>query len=202
MLDPAQIHALVAERFPAVSLERSENGLPWLLAPAEGFLDLARFLKDDPRLACDSLMCLSGVDLATWNLPPAKPTPPAKAGAPAPKPAPLPPPAEPSLACVYFLHSLVHRHRLTLKVLVDRNRGRVPSVESVWGVAGYFEREIYDLLGVDFPGHHDLRRIMTPDDWEGHPLRKDYAYPQRYHGVELRRAGQRFEDGPYAGAAP
>lgn len=203
-LDATQIHALVAERFPAVTLERSENAQPWLKAPADGFLDLARFLKDDPRLACDSLMCLSGVDLATFNLPPAKPVPPPKPGAAPVPPKPAEPikPVEPSLACVYLLHSLVHRHRLMVKVLVDRNAGVVPSVESVWGVAGYFEREIFDLLGVGFAGHHDLRRIMTPEDWTGHPLRKDYVYPTRYNGVELRRAGQRFEDGPYAGSAP
>lgn len=201
-LDAAQMHALVAERFPAVTLERSENGQPWLKAPADGFLDLARFLKADPQLACDSLMCLSGVDLATFNLPPAKPVPPAKAGVPPPKPVEPPKAVEPSLACVYLLFSMAHRHRVTVKVLVDRTGGQVPSVESVWGVAGYFEREIFDLLGVSFPGHHDLRRIMTPDDWTGHPLRKDYVYPTSYNGVALRRDGQRFEDGPYAGSAP
>lgn len=199
-LEAAVLAAVVQERCPSAALERSENGLPWLRCPAEGFAELAAFLRDDERLRFDSLMCLSGVDLSRFDLPPAKPAPPAKAGVPAkpPMPAAVVPAAEPSLACVYFLHSLPLRHKLTIKVFARRDGGSVPSVAGVWGVAGYFEREIYDLLGITFAGHPDLRRIMCPDDWDGHPLRKDYAYPVVYHGVELKRAGQRFEDGPYA----
>jgi NADH:ubiquinone oxidoreductase subunit C len=71
----------------------------------------------------------------------------------------------------------------------------------VWKVADYFEREVWDLLGVDFAGHPNLRRIMTPDDWIGHPLRKDYAYPEAYNGVVHLREGQKFEDAPKRGAA-
>lgn len=197
-LDPDAILAVVRERCPDAALERSENGMPWLRLPAEGFAEVAAFLRDDARLRLDSLMCLSGVDLSRFDLPPAKPLPPPKAGAPPPKPPPPPPITEPSLACVYFLHSLVHRHKLTVKVFARRDGGSIPSVSAVWGVAGYFEREVYDLLGIAFPGHGDLRRIMCPDDWEGHPLRKDYVYPVDYHGIALRRAGQHFEDGPYA----
>jgi NADH:ubiquinone oxidoreductase subunit C len=91
---------------------------------------------------------------------------------------------------------LAHRHHLTLKVQVTREAAEVPSVSGVWAVANYFEREVWDLLGVNFTAHPNLKRIMTPDDWIGHPLRKDYAYPQAYNGIAHLRDGQRFEPPP------
>jgi NADH-quinone oxidoreductase subunit C len=97
---------------------------------------------------------------------------------------------------VYHLLSYRHRHGIVLKVEADRAAPSVPTVEGVWKTANWFEREIFDLFGVDFPGHPDLRRIMLPDDWVGHPLRKDYQEAGGWHGisnvrenplVELRR---------------
>lgn len=189
-LDLAAIHESIAARFPAVTVETGD-GATWLRAPAEGFLDLALFLRDAPNLRFDSLMCLSGIDLSA-----VAPLVAPKAGAP--KEA-IP---EPTIGCVYHLHSLTHLHKATVKVLLDRNAASVPSVERVWPVAGYFEREVYDLFGVDFPGHHRLERIMCPDDWVGHAGRRDYEYPVAYNGIPLKREGQRFEDGPYADPAP
>jgi len=61
----------------------------------------------------------------------------------------------------------------------------VPSVATVWPAAAWQEREAYDLVGVRFVGHPDLRRLLLPDDWEGHPLQKDYSFPESYHGVSL-----------------
>src|SRR5512142_960067 len=69
------------------------------------------------------------------------------------------------------------------KVEADRAAPSVPTVEGVWKTANWFEREIFDLFGVDFPGHPDLRRLMLPDDWVGHPLRKDYQEAGGYHGI-------------------
>ena len=83
-------------------------------------------------------------------------------------------PAEPRFEVVYHLHSVEHKARVRLKCLV---RGEDPVIESVTGVwrgANWYEREVFDLFGIKFIGHPDLRRIMLPDDWEGHPLRKDY----------------------------
>lgn len=81
------------------------------------------------------------------------------------------------LHLVYSLHSMGHQHRVQLKVVLDRYNPCVPTVSHLWRNADWNEREVYDLFGVFFPGHRDLRRLMMPEDWEGHPLRKDYAHP-------------------------
>ncbi len=78
---------------------------------------------------------------------------------------------------VYYLMSLERNHRIALKVRLPREEPSIPSVSHLWSNADWNEREIYDLFGVNFEGHPDLRRIMMPDDWEGHPLRKDYTHP-------------------------
>ena len=75
---------------------------------------------------------------------------------------------------VYVLYSMTHKHRYTLKCRLPRENPRISTVESVWSVANWHEREAYDMFGIVFEGHSDLRRILCPDDWEGYPLRKDY----------------------------
>ncbi|HKZ01532.1 MAG TPA: NADH-quinone oxidoreductase subunit C [Pyrinomonadaceae bacterium] len=84
------------------------------------------------------------------------------------------PEEEPRFEVNYHLFSTTKYHRLRLKVLVSEDDCRVPSVTSVWRTANWHERETYDLLGVIFDGHPDLRRILLPDDWQGHALRKDF----------------------------
>ena len=83
-------------------------------------------------------------------------------------------PAEPRFEVVYHLHSLARKERLRLKCRLGGERPEIESVTSVWRSANWYEREVFDLFGINFTGHPDLRRIMMPDDWEGHPLRKDY----------------------------
>ncbi len=83
-------------------------------------------------------------------------------------------PVEPRFRVVYHLYSLKSFQLLRLKVRLDGADPRVESVCSVWPTANWFEREVYDLFGVFFTGHPDLLRILMPEDWEGHPLRKDY----------------------------
>jgi NADH-quinone oxidoreductase subunit C len=173
------IAAKVQARFPTATVGSAPNGAQWIAVERLEILPVSAFLKSEPDLSFDSLCCLSGLDLLKF--PPSE-----KDGS-----------ASDDLVCVYDLGSLRFAHELCLKVFAPRESPSVPSVESVWGVAGFFEREIYDLLGVDFPGHHDLRRILMPQDWIGHPLRKDYVYPATYGGVELKREGQTFESGPY-----
>jgi len=86
---------------------------------------------------------------------------------------------------VYNLFSMKHRHKIALRVDLPRDNPRVPSVESVWRTADWHEREAYDLFGIHFEGHPDLRRILCPDDWEGYPLRKDYVVQEYYHGIRV-----------------
>ena len=83
-------------------------------------------------------------------------------------------PAEPRFEVVYHLLSLANKHRIRLKVALNSDEPNVESVVPVFPTANFFEREIFDLFGIRFSGHPNLRRILMPEDWEGHPLRKDY----------------------------
>ena len=83
-------------------------------------------------------------------------------------------PAEPRFEVVYHLLSILKKERVRLKVRLSSSSPTVDSLTSIWPGANYFEREVFDLFGVRFAGHPYLRRIMMPEDWEGHPLRKDY----------------------------
>jgi NADH-quinone oxidoreductase subunit C len=83
-------------------------------------------------------------------------------------------PAEPRFEVVYHLHSLERNERLRVKCRLPGNAPSIETVTSVWRSANWYERETFDLFGIEFRNHPDLRRIMLPDDWEGHPLRKDY----------------------------
>jgi NADH-quinone oxidoreductase subunit C len=173
-LSVADIVDRVKRAHPAVEAKTSDNNQPWLLVPTTDLLAVATLLRDDADLRFDSLMDLSGWDLLKY---------------------PATPPCS-DIAVAYYLHSLTHRHHLTLKVLCPRDAAQVPSVSGVWAVANYFEREVYDLLGVTFTGHPNLKRIMNPDDWIDHPLRKDYVYPTAYNGITHLRDGQKFEAAP------
>ncbi len=122
-----------------------DGHLPCLVIKAEHWPACASLLKDHDELQLNYLRNVSGVDQETH------------------------------LENVYHLLSLVSKHEYCIKIRTDRDHPSIPSVTPVWSTANWNEREIYDLLGIDFPGHPDLRRIMMPDDWVGHPLRKDYV---------------------------
>jgi NADH-quinone oxidoreductase subunit C len=83
-------------------------------------------------------------------------------------------PAEPRFELVYHLHSVERNLRVRVKARLTGSATAIDSVTSVWRGANWYEREVFDLFGISFNGHPDLRRILMPDDWEGHPLRKDY----------------------------
>ena len=149
---------------------------PWIEVSASAIVEVCRHLRDDPSLKFDFLNCVSGVDYFLADEKKA-----AKAG------------WEPHLEVVYHLWSIQHKHSLVLKVMLPRwqddKEGQVPempSVAGVWSTADWHEREVYDLVGVRFTGHPNLRRILCPEDWVGHPLRKDYEMPLEYHGIRGR----------------
>jgi len=125
-----------------------------VVAPA-AVKEVSRFLKEDPDLSFDSLMCLSGVDYND------------------------------RFAVAYHLYSLKHRHAIGLKAMLPRENPSLPTVDDVWPAANFQEREVFDLFGIGFEGSKDLRRILLPEDWEGHLLRKDYKYPDFYHGIKV-----------------
>jgi len=135
------------------------NKDPFLVVPPADVVGICRFLKDEPDLAFDCLMNLSTVD---W-------------------------PKKNQIEVVYHLWSYQKRHSFILKAQLDRAKPEIASVEPVWKAADWLEREQYDLMGVTFTGHPDLRRIMMPDDWVGHPLRKDYKEEGQWHNIATTR---------------
>lgn len=150
---------------------------PYIVVEPQHLLHVCRFLKNDTRLSFGILNCISGVDYL--ELDPKKAP---KAG------------FEPHCEVVYHLSSFhFPGQRLVVKVILPRwkdgNAGElpeVPSVSRIWPAADWHEREVYDLSGIWFAGHPDLRRILLSEDWEGHPLRKDYEFPLEYHGIRGR----------------
>jgi len=131
------------------------RGDPWIeLQERERLVELCAFLRD--RLDFAMLADLTAVDLDA---------------------------EDPVLWGVYGLLSLSRRCRLMVKVQIPKEDCRVPSVCRVWPAANWHEREAAEFFGIDYEGHPDPRHILLPDDWVGHPLRKDYEFPEEYHGI-------------------
>jgi NADH-quinone oxidoreductase subunit C len=173
-----EIITLLESHFgPAITGKNPESPDPFATIDPAMLPDVARFLRDDPRLKFELLNDVSGVD---YFEPDPKKAP--KAG------------FEPHLEVVYHLSSFSFPgRRFTIKVNLPRWKdgvvGQLPEVPTlcgVWRTADWQEREVFDLLGVRFLGHPDLTRILLNDDWIGHPLRKDYEFPQEYHGIRCR----------------
>jgi NADH-quinone oxidoreductase subunit C len=156
---PQEIYTRLKSEFGESILSFEETVVdPFIVVATESIADVGRYLAADEALAFDFLMCLSGVDLNVK--------------------------AE-DLEVVYHLFSLTHRHNVVLKIIVQKENPHVPTVETIWKTANWHERETYDLYGIVFDGHSDLQRILLPDDWEGHPLRKDYKEPDFYRGMRV-----------------
>ncbi len=176
MSGPTLVDQLKGKFGDAITGANLENVDPWIEVAAGGIVDVCTYLRDEPSLAFDYCNSITAVDYfepdekkaakVTW---------------------------EPHIEVVYHLFSMKHKHSLVLKVMLPRWIGagltelpEVPSVAGVWSTADWHERECYDLLGVRFMGHPNLRRILCPEDWVGHPLRKDYQMPLEYHGIRGR----------------
>lgn len=173
----AEIIALLDLHFGPKIKDKKPDALdPFVVVEPADLIEVCRFLRDDSRLKFEMLNCISGVDYL--ELDPKKAP---KAG------------FEPHVEVVYHFQSFTHRHRFVVKVILprwkDSKPGELPEVPSLTGLyssADWHEREVYDLTGVWFNGHPDLRRILLSEDWEGHPLRKDYEFPLEYHGIRGR----------------
>ena len=158
-LGPREIAAVLQERFGSViTAALPDDRHPRVHVDAGHWREVAEFVRRDPRLRLDWLANHSGVDYV----------------------------ADSKMCCVYDLWSFELRHSFAIKVFAPRDKPSIPSVVDLWPAADWHEREAFDLLGIDFPGHPDLRRILCADDWEGHPLRKDYEFPLEYHGIRCR----------------
>jgi len=133
---------------------------PNLRVDPQAVVEVCRYLRDEPDLKFEILSDLTGLDL----------------------------PKENKIQVVYHIYSYSHRHQIVLKVDLPRENPQLSTMEGVWKVANWLEREAFDLFGIVFEGHTDLRRILLPEDWVGHPLRKDYVEQEEYDGISTQRA--------------
>jgi NADH-quinone oxidoreductase subunit C len=156
MMTTQQLVAALHQRFGGKIIAAFPNDKhPRVHLNAPDWRAVAEFLHAEPAIRLDWLQSLSGVDYV----------------------------ADDTVCCVYDLWSFDHRHSLAVKVYAPRENPHIPSVTDLWPAADWQEREAFDMFGILFDGHPDLRRILLAEDWEGHPLRKDYQFPREYHGI-------------------
>lgn len=141
-----------------------EEKQPYIEIPLYQIQKVCSFLKTNSNLYFDFLNSITGIDNG---------------------------PETGTMEVWYHLTSIALEHSFIIKITLDRagtdkNIPAIASVTSVWKTADWHERETYDLLGIHFDGHPDLRRILLPADWQGYPLRKDYVDPEKYHGVNIK----------------
>jgi len=142
------IENAIRDSFPDAVLETTDVfGIPNVKITPSSLLAICEKLHSEPELAFDYLADITAID---WR---------------------------DRIEVVYQLTNLASNAKVALRVDLDRDKPELDSVTSVWKGADYQEREVYDLMGVVFKGHPDLRRILLPEDWEGYPLRKDYVIP-------------------------
>lgn len=145
------------------SLDAELNDTHIQLKPDDWF-EIASWLKSEPTLHFDSLQCHTGMDVG-----------------------------ENMLEARYNLHSMTHDHKIEIRIAVSRDKANIPSIEQIWRIGDWFERETYDMFGIFFDGHRDLRRMLLPEDWEGYPLRKDYVVQETYHGIIIPKVKEGWE---------
>ena len=151
-MDPVQIAKMIEEKFPGQVLGVATfAGQVGVQVQKDRVVEICRYLHDDPSIRMDHLSDLTAVDYSAYPDDPG-----------------------PRFEVVYNLISTGHRHRIRLKVRLAEDDPRIESVTSVWKTANWHERETFDLMGIIFDKHPDLRRILLPEDWVGHPLRKEY----------------------------
>jgi len=156
-MTPQEIFDNLKTKFGDAVIEgKLDVAQPWIRIAGDKAKEICTHLRDEESLKFDYLSCLSGVD---YN--------------------------DGKLGAVYHLASMPLKHKIVLKALCTKENPHVQSVAEVWGTANWHEREAFDLIGIIFDGHPDLRRILLPYDWEGHPLRKDYKVPEFYDGMKV-----------------
>jgi len=176
-MEPLQIANTIQEKFPGDVLGVTEfRGQVSVHLKKENCFAICRFLHDNPDMGFDYLVDVCGADYL---------------GRKAPR-----------FEVVYHMYSIRHAHSIRLRVQVPENDTAIASVVPIWAGANWHERECYDLVGIKFEGHPDHRRILLPEDWEGHPLRKDYPVEgppieEDWHGykevLELSEKLKEFE---------
>jgi NADH-quinone oxidoreductase subunit C len=157
-MDGSAILARLRGRLGARVLDTHEHhGDHTAVVTAEGIVDALRFCRDEADLGFDMLMDLTAVDYLKY---------PGREDGP-------------RFDVVYHLYSVTHNHRVRLKVPVEQDAPSVPTATALWPIANWLEREVWDMYGIRFDGHPDLRRLLLYEEFVGHPLRKDYPIERR-----------------------
>ncbi len=155
-----KIHDILLDRFGSDAIIKFEETIdPYIHVSYDLIGPICMYLRYNPELKFAFLQNISGVDY----------------------------PDRETITIVYHLFSMKLNSKTVLKVSISRQTPEIETIESVWKAAGWFEREIFDLLGVVFLGHSNLKRLLLPEDWKGHPLRKDYKEEPVYHDMETTR---------------
>lgn len=152
----------ITEQFGENFLESINSDLiqPSLTVSIQNLVELCKFLQQTDGLYFDYLACLSGMDNGE------------KTG---------------TMEIVYHLDSIPFEHSIVIQVIIPRDLTvAVPTISHLWRTADWHEREAYDLFGIQFEHHPDLRRILLANDWEGHPMQKDYKEQEYYHGITVK----------------
>ena len=149
------LHLKLKEKFPgAVTETHAFRGDETAVVGRESLLEIADFLKGDPEFDMNVLMDLTAVDGLAMK-------------------------SSPRFEVVYHFYSLSKNHRLRVKVRVEEKDAVMPTLTGRWPIADWFEREVWDMFGIRFEGHPNLKRILMYEEFVGHPLRKDYPYNKR-----------------------
>ncbi len=157
-MQTSELIAKIKEKLDKDALEITETPFDDILIEInkDAILSVMETLRNDPELRFDALLNHLGVD------------------------------HKERFSVVYNLFSFNLDRKITVKAYLDRENPEISSIESVFAGINWFERETFEMLGITFTGHSNLQRLLLPPDWEGYPLRKDYAFPDQYHGVDNR----------------
>lgn len=161
-MEHLQIVEQLKSEFPGATIEPLGNiSPPCILVDRNSLTAICKYLHEQEGLYFDMLSCITGIDNG---------------------------PEENTMEVIYNLNSIPYNHQLTIKVILERKEEelQVPSLASIWKTANWHEREVYDMFGIKFTDHPDLRRILLPSDWTGYPLRKDYKDLETYHGIIVK----------------
>ena len=192
-MNTAELIEAVEERFPeGVASSHAYRGDATVVLRADALVDVARFLREEPALAMEMLTDLTAVDWSSFGKGPAEAFLTSSGVALGPSlviPDEQPwggPPEGARFSLVVHLYSVTHRHRLRLSVPIEQEPPAVDTLCEVWPAANWLEREVWDMYGITFRGHPDLRKILMYDGFEGHPLRKDYPVDKRQPRAQKR----------------
>jgi NADH-quinone oxidoreductase subunit C len=159
-----EIKNILVEKFGTEVVIKEDTSFvqPQLTINKEKLLEVCYVLHHDSSLFFDYLSCITGIDNG---------------------------PEKGTMEVLYHFYSIPFDHHFILRIEIRRDVNaldEIPSLTEIWKTADWHEREIYDMLGIKFSGHPDLRRILLPADWEGFPLRKDYKEQEYYHGIKVK----------------